>query len=318
MDVKKVRRDFPIYSSHESDMIYLDNACQTFRPRTVIDAMDEYYLDYPACGGRSVHKLATKVSVKVEEARERIASFIGTGDPERIVFTKNCTEAINLVAKGFPFNRSEVVVTTDMEHNSNHVPWLQVSAKIGLVHKFVRTPDSGLFDLEEFTRIVSSGARMVSLVHTNNVTGTTLPTKDIINIAHENGALVMLDGAQSVPHRSIDVERMDVDVLTFSMHKMLGPSGVGVLYAKPDILEKIEPLIGGGGGVGTTTYDEVHFLRPPEKFESGLLNYSGIIGSGAAIDYLSGLGMDDIADHEIRLNRVLTNGLKDVPSILHT
>lgn len=315
MDVERLRQDFPIYSSQDRDIIYLDNACQSMRPRQVIDAMNEYYLEYPACGGRSVHRLATRVSVKVEEAREKVAKFIGCSDPSCIIFTKNCTEGLNIVAKGYRFPRGAAVLTTDMEHNSNHVPWLQLRAEGRIKHRMVRTPPSGLFDMEAYRAALTADVAMVSMVHTNNVTGTTLPAKAVIELAHDRKAVVMLDGAQSAPHRPIDVEGLDVDMFCFSMHKMLGPSGVGVLYAKKELLNKIEPLLGGGGSVGYTDYEGVQFLPPPERFEAGLLNYSGVIGAGAAVDYLRALGMENVAEHEKRLNRIVTTGVKDVGAL---
>ncbi|WP_019177159.1 aminotransferase class V-fold PLP-dependent enzyme [Methanomassiliicoccus luminyensis] len=315
MDAERLREDFPIYSSQDRDIIYLDNACQTFRPRQVIEAMNSYYADFPACGGRSVHRLATLVSLKLDEAREKVAGFIGCSDPDRIVFTKNCTEALNLVAKGYPFKKGDAVLTTDMEHNSNHVPWLQMSERAELRHRYVATPSSGIFDVQAYRGALMPDVRMVSMVHTNNVTGTTIPEKEVIELAHERNIPVMLDGAQSVPHRKIDVEALDVDLLTFSVHKMLGPAGVGVLYAKEGMLERIEPLIGGGGGVGTTDYGSAEFLPPPEKFESGLQNYSGIIGSGAAVQYLESIGMDEVREHEARLNTLVTDGLKDIEQV---
>jgi cysteine desulfurase/selenocysteine lyase len=315
MDVERLRQDFPLYSSSERDIIYLDNACQSMRPKQVIDAMNEYYVEYPACGGRSVHRLATKVSVKVEEAREKVAEFIGCSDPNCIVFTKNCTEGLNTIAKGYRFPKGAAVLTTDMEHNSNHVPWLQLRAEGKIKPRIVRTPPSGLFDIEAYKAALTADVAMVSMVHTNNVTGTTLPAKEVIELAHDKKAVVMLDGAQSAPHRPIDVEDLDVDMFTFSIHKMLGPSGVGVLYAKKDLLERIEPLLGGGGSVGFTDYERVEFLPPPEKFEAGLLNYSGVIGAGAAVDYLSAIGMDDVAEHERRLNRIVTEGVKNMGAL---
>jgi cysteine desulfurase/selenocysteine lyase len=315
MDVERLRQDFPLYSSSERDIIYLDNACQSMRPKQVIDAMNEYYVEYPACGGRSVHRLATKVSVKVEEAREKVAEFIGCSDPNCIVFTKNCTEGLNTIAKGYRFPKGAAVLTTDMEHNSNHVPWLQLRAEGKIKPRIVRTPPSGLFDIEAYKAALTADVAMVSMVHTNNVTGTTLPAKEVIELAHDKKAVVMLDGAQSAPHRPIDVEDLDVDMFTFSIHKMLGPSGVGVLYAKKDLLERIEPLLGGGGSVGFTDYERVEFLPPPEKFEAGLLNYSGVIGAGAAVDYLSAIGMDDVAEHERRLNRIVTEGVKNMDAL---
>lgn len=315
MDVDKIRNDFPLYSSDERDIIYMDNACQTLRPRQVIDAMQEYYECYPACGGRSVHRLATRVSIMIDEVREKVAAFIGCDDPSCIIFTKNSTEALNMVAKGRLLKRGDAVLTTDMEHNSNHVPWLQMEKWEGIRRRFVPTPPSGLFDMERFRKELKGDVKMVSMAHTNNVTGTTIPAEEIIEEAHEKGALVLLDGAQSTPHRRIDVKRLDVDVLTFSAHKMLGPSGIGILYAKREVLEKMEPLIVGGGGVGLARYDQVELLPPPEKFESGLLNYSGIAGTGAAIDYLERVGMDEVEEHEGKLNRIITEGLRDLPGI---
>lgn len=314
MDVEKVRGDFPLYGSEERDLVYLDNACQTLRPRQVMDAMQAYYELYPACGGRSVHRLATRVSIMVDEAREKVAAFLGCDDPSCIVFTKSCTEALNLVAKGRLLGRGDAVLTTDMEHNSNHVPWLQMAGE-GVRHRYVATPPSGLFDPERFREALARDVRLVSMVHTNNVTGTTVPAEEIIAEAHDRGALVLLDGAQSVPHRPIDVRRLDVDMFAFSAHKMLGPSGMGVLYAKREVLERLEPLIGGGGGVGLTSYEEVEFLPPPEKFESGLQNYSGIAGTAAAVEYLTALGMEAVEEHESRLNRLVTEGLRDLPGI---
>jgi cysteine desulfurase/selenocysteine lyase len=311
MDVEKIRKDFPLYSSEERDLIYLDNACQSLRPRQVMEAMNEYYCEYPACGGRSVHRLATKVSVKIDEAREKVAAFIGCSDPSCIIFTKNCTEAINLVAKGYPFQKGDGVLTTDMEHNSNHVPWLQLVEEKGIHHRYVRTPPSGLFDIEAYRSSLKPDTKIVSMVHTNNVTGVTIPAREVIEEAHNRQAIVMLDGAQSAPHQAINVESMDVDAFAFSAHKMLGPSGVCVLYAKKGLLERLKPLIPGGGSVGTTDYDSVQFLPPPEKFEGGLLNYSGILGTAAAVDYLQKIGMDEVNEHERKLNGIVTSGLKD-------
>ncbi len=315
MAFENLRQDFPLYSSEDKDIIYLDNACQTLRPRQVIEAMNEYYNEFPACGGRSVHRLATKVTMKVEEARERVAEFIGCSDPSCIVFTKNCTEALNLVAKGYPFRRGDVVLSSDMEHNSNHVPWLQQRDSTGLEIRTVPTPPSGLFDLERFKEEIRKNVAMVAMVHTNNVTGVSIPAKEIVREAHDRNALVMLDGAQSAAHRPIDVEDMDVDFFAFSAHKMLGPSGVGVLYGKRALLERLRPLIGGGGSVGLTDYENVTFLPPPEKFEAGLMNYSGVIGTGAAVKYLSGLGMEAVCEHESELNKTATAGLQDVASV---
>ena len=309
MNVEKIRADFPILSKGDQSPIYLDTACQSLRPRQVVEAMDSYYYEYPACGGRSVHRLATQVSIKVDEAREKVSDFIGSDSYDQVIFTKSATESINLIAKGLGLKRGDAVLTTDMEHNSNHVPWLHLKRTTGVDRVIVPTPDGGSFDLEEFKRSLTKKVRLVSVVQTNNVTGTTIPVKDICQISHDNGSLVLVDGAQSAPHMPVDVVDMDVDFYAFSMHKMLGPSGVGILYGKKELLNNVEPLIVGGGGVSLTTYDKVELLPIPERFEAGLLNYAGIIGSGAAVDYLSAIGMDQVMEHDIDCNRIVTDGL---------
>ena len=310
-----MRKDFPLYSGASKDYIYLDSACQTLRPIPVIEAMSRYYLDYPACGGRSVHRLATQVSIEVDEAREKVASFLGAGRAEEITFTKSCTEALNLVAKGLRYRRGEVVVTTDFEHNSNHVPWLQMQSAHGIKRKFVITPPSGLFDIEAYKKAMSREVRMVSMVHTNNISGTGIPAKEVVEIAHDYGALVMIDGAQAAPHQEVDVGHLDVDFYALSAHKMLGPSGMGVLYGRFELLKTLEPLISGGGGVSLTTHEKADFLPPPERFEAGLQNYAGIIGTGAAVDYLSRLGMREIMEHDLRLNERATSRLRAIPNL---
>lgn len=312
MDTDRIRRDFPIYSSRRGDLVYFDNACQTFRPRKVIEASNDYYFDFPACGGRSIHRLATQVSMRIDEAREKIARFIGCPNPNEIVFTKNCTEAMNLVAKGTKHRKGDVVLTSDMEHNSNHVPWIQLTRSMGIKRRFVTTPSNGVFDIELLKDAMTKEVKFVSLVHTNNITGTTIPAKEVVEIAHDNGAMIMLDGAQAAPHMKIDMNDLDIDFYAFSMHKMLGPSGVGVLFAKEELAKNMDPLISGGGGVSLTEYDKVTYLPMPERFESGLLNYSGVIGSAAAIDYLSAIGMDSIREHEMNLNYYLTKELKEI------
>jgi cysteine desulfurase / selenocysteine lyase len=315
MDVDKVRNDFPLYTGASKDFIYLDSACQTLRPTPVIEAMSRYYLEYPACGGRSVHRLATQVSIEVDEAREKVASFLGAERPEEIAFTKSCTEALNLVAKGLRYRRGEVVVTTDFEHNSNHVPWLQMQKSYGVKRRFVFTPPSGLFDIEAFKNAMSRDVRIVSMVHINNINGTGIPAKEVIEIAHDYGSLVMLDGAQAAPHQKVDVDHLDVDFYAFSAHKMLGPSGMGALFGKMELLKTLEPLISGGGGVSLTTHDRADFLPPPERFEAGLQNYAGIIGTGVAVDYLGRLGMQEIMEHDLNLNEKATSRLRAIPNV---
>jgi cysteine desulfurase/selenocysteine lyase len=314
MDVSRVRRDFPILQREEG-IVYMDSACQSLRPVQVIEAMDEYYTDFPACGGRSVHRLATKVSIKVDEARESVTRFLNASDPSEIIFTKNCTEAINLVARGFHFERGDVVLTTDMEHNSNHIPWLKLKESEGVVKDKVDTPPDGFFDIEAFKERMSRKVKIISFVHTNNVTGASIPAREVVEIAHDHGAVAMLDGAQAAPHQKVDVRALDVDIYTLSAHKMLGPSGMGVLYAKEEVRDRIEPLLTGGGSVGLADYESVDLLPAPERYEAGLMNYAGVIGTGRAAEYLMAIGRDDITEHEASLNRRLTTGIRDIDEV---
>jgi len=315
MNPTEVRKDFPFYDKFGDSLIYMDSACQTLRPRSVIDVIVEYYTDYPACAGRSVHRLATQVTLRVDEARGLIHDFFNAGPERSLVFTKNCTEAINVVAKGFPFKRGDVVLTSDVEHNSNNLPWQQMVRQRGIRRECVRTDERGILDLEDLKEKMSHRVKMVSLGHTSNVTGVSIPPREIIEIARDHDALVMLDGAQTAPHQRVDLCAMDVDFYTLSLHKMLGPSGVGALIARDDLLTNMEPLISGGGTVETAGHEEFTLLPPPERFEAGLLNYAGIIGSGEAVRYLGSIGMDEVEEHELLLNRVLTSMLMDIEGV---
>jgi len=289
----------------------------TLKPIQVINAMDEYYNEYPVCGGRSIHKMAKKVDEKVTQAREKFQKFLGASCPEEIVFTRNTTEGINLVANSMEFKKSDIVLTTDREHNSNLVPWQVQVHKREIKHVVVYSNPDNTFDLPTFEEIFhkNKNVRLVSMVHTANLDGVTIPAKEIIKIAHDHGALVMLDGAQSAPHKSVDVKALDVDFFALSVHKMAGPTGMGVLYGKHHMLEEIAPFIVGGDTVSDTTYEGAKFLPPPEKFEAGLQNYAGIIGSGAAVDYISSVGLSHIEEHEKRINALITKGIKGLPGL---
>jgi len=328
------RDDFPSLARRRNDKppIYLDNACTTLVPRQVIAALNEYYTDYPSCGGRrSHHWFAEEVTRRIEGnaeqgiqgTRQSIAEFIHAGSEKEIIFTLNTTHAINTVALGLRFKPGDVVLLTDREHNSNLLPWLRLQ-KAGLIKVDHTVNNQGEdFDLDAFeNHFGEKRVRLVSLAWTSNVTGATLPAKDIIAIAHRHGARVLLDGAQTVPHQAVDVRALEVDFLAFSLHKMCGPRGVGVLYAKKDLIgqgageweagdEVIEPAMLGGGTVDDTTYASYRLLAGPERFEAGIPNYSGLIASGAAIEYLRQVGMDRITAREERLNRYLTQALLD-------
>lgn len=315
LDVDKIRADFNILNKNDgSTPVYLDSACMSLKPKQVVEAMNDYYDNYSACAGRSSHKLGDKVTKKVEEARRVVANFLNAKHASEIVFTRNTTEGMNILANSFGLKKDDVVLISDKEHNSNLVPWLLLRDKIGIVVKIIETNEDGTFNFENFSKLIQE-AKLVSIVHTSNLDGVTNPVKEIIKVAHENGALVCLDAAQSAPHKKIDVQDLDIDFLAFSGHKVLGPTGTGVFYGKKDLLEKLTPFLVGGDTVEFSTYDNYKMLLPPEKFEAGLQDYAGIIGLAEAIKYLSQFDFKEIAEHELRLNTYITEELKKIPGI---
>ena len=315
LNTEKIRADFNILSKKDGGVpVYLDSACMSLKPNQVVEAMNDYYFNFPACAGRSAHKMGDKVTKKVKEARGLIAKFINAKSEKEIIFTRNTTEGINLLANSLGLVKGDVVLVSDKEHNSNLVPWLLLRDKVGIVVKIIPSNTDGTFNLDNFSKLIN-GAKLVSIVHTSNLDGVTNPAKEIIEIAHKNGALVCLDAAQSIPHRKIDVQDLDVDFLAFSGHKMLGPTGTGVFYGKSELLEKLSPFLVGGDTVEFSTYDSYKMLPAPEKFEAGLQNYAGIIGFGEAIKYLSQFDFEDIAEHELKLNSYITTELKKISGI---
>ncbi|UCE80939.1 MAG: cysteine desulfurase [Methanobacteriota archaeon] len=317
MDVERLRMDFPLLATGDEAErpIYLDSACQTLRPKSVMEAMYDYYSSFPACAGRSTHRLATEVAIRCDDVRDKTASFFGAADPAEIAFLKNATEGLNTVIFGCGLTRGDEVLTTDYEHNSVHVPLIHAEQEVGIKRRTVPSLLEGTFDLEAFERMISRRVKLVAICQTSNVTGYTLPVKDVIEIAHEYGAKVLLDAAQAAPSMRLEVGALGVDYAVASAHKMLGPSGVGFFYASKELSAALKPLSYGGHGVTGTTLDSYELLPPPERFEAGLQNYSGIIGAGAAIDYLERVGLEDIADHEVSLNKRMTRKLMDIPSL---
>ena len=313
MDVVSIRKDFPTVRNGKG--VCLDSACQSLKPDCVIQKITEYYSEYPACGGRSVHSMGTRVSMEMDETREKLAAFFGCDDPNEFVFTKNTTEGMNIIARGFGLKKGDVVVTTDVEHNSNHVQWLQLAEDTGIKRRYCKTSFEGEFDMENFKKVMDRNVKLVSMGQTSNVTGCSIPVKEIVEIAHDYGAAVAIDGAQSAPHMPIDLKDLDADFFCASLHKMLGPTGVGFMYGKAERLKELKPLMYGGGIVGLTTYDSVKISPAPEKFEAGLENYSGIIGAGAALDYLSKIGMKNISEHERHLQRKIQDGIEDIEGL---
>jgi cysteine desulfurase/selenocysteine lyase len=317
MDITSLRSDFPILQQKRKgkSIVYFDNACQSLRPIQVIDAVNSYYTRSSACMGRSMHQLAEEVTQACEESREKIAKFIHASKKEEIVFTRNTTEGINLVANSSGLKAGEVVLISDKEHNSNLIPWQQMVKKAGIEIGIIPTGTDGVLDLESFKKMLTPKVKLVSLGYTSNLDGVTLSAKEIIQFAHKNGSLVMLDAAQSAPHLRMDVKSLDIDFMAFSGHKMLGPSGIGVLYGKYSLLEKMEPFLVGGETVAFSTYQDCTFLPPPEKFEAGLQDYAGIIGLGAAADYLQKVGFELIQKQEHALNTAISSELLNLPRV---
>ncbi|MGA1819550.1 MAG: aminotransferase class V-fold PLP-dependent enzyme [Thermoplasmatota archaeon] len=316
MDPYELRKDFPLFrEGAEERIIYFDNACMTLRPQPVIDKLVEYYSYHPGCGGRSIHRISSWVTEHYENARDTIRNFLNAPDRDGVIFTKNTTEAINLLSHSFGFRKGDRVLGTDHEHNSNLVPWVHLMQQGIIDYEPVPSMEDNTFDIEKFKEMVP-GARLVSMVHVSNLDGTMIPARDIIEISHDAGALVMLDCAQSVPHMTIDMQEMDLDFLVFSGHKAMGPSGTGVLAGKMDLVDDLEPYIVGGDTVKETRYDRIDFLGSPKKFEAGLQHYSGFIALGTALEYIQRIGMSEVHEHELSLNRHVTDRLKDKVRIM--
>lgn len=315
MDVSRIRADFEPLARERNGKppIYFDNGCMTLRPRPVIDAMCAYYTQFPACGGtgRSHHWFAQETNERVDAARESIRRFLNAAHPDEIIFTRNTTEGINLVARAFPFQKGDVVLTTDKEHNSNLVPWQYMAAKMGIEHRVVPVRADNTFDLDALeSAIKDPRVKLAAFGHVSNLDGVEIPAPDIIRMCHERGVQVLLDGAQSVPHRRVDVQALGVDYLAFSLHKMCGPSGVGALYVRREHYARMDNFLVGGDTIRDTWADHPpEFLPPPYKYEAGLQDYGGRIGAGAAVEYLERLDMQAIHAHEMALNRYLTEGL---------
>ena len=317
MDLQQIRHDFPLLEENDRHkaITYFDNACQSLRPKTVLEAINQYYVEYSACSGRSMHHLAAEVTGRCDRARHAVSKFLNASRKEEIVFTRNTTEGINLIAHSLDWQKEDVVLISDKEHNSNLLPWQILVKKKGVILKIVPSREDNTFDLAALEKLLDKKVKMVSFAGTFNLDGVSIPARQIIQKAHQNGSLVLLDAAQTAPRSRIDVRALDVDFLVFSGHKMLGPSGTGVLYGKFRLLEQLEPFLVGGGTVLSSTYDSNHFLPPPEKFEAGLQDYAGIIGLGAAVQYLEAIGFDAIERQDLLLNQFITDHIRDLPGL---
>ena len=312
-----LRDDFPTLRG-ENAPAYLDNACVTLKPDSVINSITDYYSMYPGCGGRSVHRYGTQVSRLVSEARHSVANFINAKSTNEVVFTRNATHSINQIAKGMTWSEGDVVITGDREHNSNLVPWLQLVEEKGIDHRIVESNPDNTFNMQKFEDLceeVGDRLKLVSLSHVGNLDGISIPIKQITKVAHQYDALMAVDGAQSTPHMRVDVQDLDIDFLSFSIHKMCGPSGMGGLWGRYELLESLRSIQSGGQTVETSYYDSLKWAAPPSKFEGGLGNFAGMIASGKAIQYLSKLDMNAVHEHEIKLNNIITNKIKHLDAI---
>jgi cysteine desulfurase/selenocysteine lyase len=317
MDIQKIRLDFPLLNekTNRKPVVYFDNACQSLRPQSVMAAIDRYYAEYPACGGRSMHHLAERVTHECENARLAVSKFLNSTRKEEIVFTRNTTEGINLVANSLGLKKGDTVLISDKEHNSNLIPWQMLVKRQGITLKIVHSKEDNTFNLEEYEKNLDGSVKLVALGMTSNLDGVTIPSAEIIRLARRNGSLVLLDAAQTVPHQKVDVKVLDVDFLALSGHKMLGPSGMGVLYGKYYLLEKLDPFLVGGDTVSSSTYTSCQFLPPPEKFEAGLQDYAGVIGLGEASKYLEAVGFKAIQEQERSINEFITKEISCIPRL---
>ncbi|MFA5995396.1 MAG: aminotransferase class V-fold PLP-dependent enzyme [Patescibacteria group bacterium] len=320
MSLEQLRQDFPMLQQrlNNKPIVYFDNACVSLRPQVVIDAITQYYQEYSACGGRSMHKLGKRVTQECAVARQIIANFIHAQKPEEVIFTRNTTEGINLVARSLNLTAGDVVLTSDKEHNSNLVPWQVLAKQKNIAHKIIPSNPDNTFNLETYQNVLNTHKGKVKLVaigYTSNLDGVTFPIKDIVKLAHQAGAKVLVDAAQAMLHHRIDVQNLDVDFLAFSGHKMLGPSGMGILYGKYDLLEQLEPFLVGGDTVEYTTYTEHKFLSAPKKFEAGLQDYAGMIGLGTAAKYLESLNYAEINQQEFTINKYITEQISQLPKL---
>lgn len=321
MDVKSVRADFPVLDVEVRPgvpLVYLDSAATSQKPASVIEAMDKYYRTQNANIHRGVHALAEASTMDYENARAKVAKFIGAAKAKEIIFTRNATEAINLVAYSWGranLQKGDVVLLTEMEHHANLVPWQMLAAERDIQLEFIPVTEDGRLDMGAYPELLNKKPKLVGFSQMSNVTGVITPAAEIVRLAHEAGAVTLIDGAQSVPHLATDVGELDVDFLAFSSHKMLGPTGLGVLYGKADLLDEMPPFLGGGDMIKRVKLRSFTTNSVPHKFEAGTPAIAEVIGLGAAVDYLSELGMEAVEAHDRELTAYALERLEEVPGV---
>jgi len=310
MDVRKIRKHFPILK----DIIYLDSASTSLTPEPVLESVLDYYHSYKANVGRGVYRMAQLADQRYRDAHRKAADFVGGAGPEgTTIFTRNTTESINIVARGMLWKRGECIVTSILEHHSNLLPWMRLKEK-GVKLRVIKPDKTGMIDLEDYEKAIVKGTRLVAVSQLSNALGTVLPVKEISKICREQGAALLVDGAQSVPHMPVDVKDIDCDFLCFSGHKMLAPMGTGVLWIKKE--GEVEPLLVGGGMVQDVGDSDYVAKKGYEGYEAGTPDISAGIGLGAAVDYLTSVGVEEIHNHERRLTAKLLDGLQEIEGVV--
>jgi cysteine desulfurase/selenocysteine lyase len=332
LDVEAIRADFPILTRTVREgkrLVYLDSGATAQKPRSVLDAERDFYENHNAAVHRGAHQLAEEATDLYEEARRKIGRFIGTDDEREIVFTRNTTEAINLVAyalsnaatakeeafRRYAVRQGDEIVVTEMEHHANLLPWQQLCERTGATLRWLGLTDDGRLDLADLGTVINERTKLVAVTHQSNILGTINPLEPIVARAREVGALVLVDGAQSVPHQPVDVAELGVDFLAFSGHKMLGPSGIGVLWGRYDVLDALPPFLTGGSMIEVVRMEGSTFAAPPQRFEAGVPMTAQAVGLGAAVDYLSALGMDKVEEHELAITAYALEKLQEIPGV---
>ena len=332
LDVEAIRKDFPILSRtvrNGKRLVYLDSGATSQKPYAVLDAERDFYENHNAAVHRGAHQLAEEATDLYEEARRKVARFIGSVDEREIVFTRNTTESINLVAyalsnavtakdpafREYAVREGDEIVVTEMEHHGNLVPWQQLCERTGATLRWLGLTDDGRLDLSDLDTVINQRTKLVAVTQQSNILGTVNPVREIAARAHQVGALVLIDGAQSVPHQPIDVTELGADFLAFSGHKMLGPSGIGVLWGRYEVLDKLPPFLTGGSMIEIVRMEGSTFAAPPQRFEAGVPMTAQAIGLGAAVDYLTELGMENVEAHEKALTGYALARLAEIPGV---
>ena len=316
-DVARIREDFPILKQkiHGKPLVYLDNGATSQKPQAVIDALTRYYGAENSNIHRGVHSLSERATADYEAAREKVRGFINAPSDKEIVFVRGTTEAINLVAQSYArsfLQTGDEIIVSAMEHHSNIVPWQMVCAQVGARLRVIPINHDGEIVMEEYERLLNERTKFLALTHVSNALGTIVPVKEMIALAHARGVPVLLDGAQAVPHLKVDVRDLDCDFYAFSGHKMFGPTGIGVLYGRSELLERMPPYQGGGDMISLVTFEKTHYNVLPYKFEAGTPNIAGVIGLGAAVDYMQALAWNQVAAHEHALLTYATEAFAEI------